>query len=151
MIKTTTRTIYFIPYSAKVGRKVDTDSPPTASIDTKHCILRFGRRTLQKLNMDGKFVRFFFDPDKNILGWQIQDRPMGLDEAKSWKLTKMNRSGVATFWVTGILQKFRGLTKDSYLGLEIKRYVVTNQSVIEKGQTYYYVQVQVGKDDSQDE
>lgn len=140
MIKTTTRTIHFIPYDPKKGRTKDTEEAPTCTVSAKFGLISFSKKAVDQLQMDGKLVRFFFDSTKKIVGWQVQSKSMELAATKNWKLVKANKTGMAQFSINGILKSFIGLTKDSYKKLEIKKYVVT-QGVLEKGQQYYYVKV----------
>lgn len=142
MIKTTTRTIYFVPYVPVKGKPKDTEAPPTATVSKKYGHIQFGKRAIRSLQMEGRFIKFFYDSAKNTIGWQIRSEAMSLGEAKVWKLVKLNKAGNASFSIVGIINSFRGLTKDNYKKLEIKKYVVTNQSILEKGQQYFYVKVQ---------
>lgn len=143
MIQQTHRTIHFTEYIPIRGREKDIDSPPLVHIDVKHNIIKFNARTLAILGMDGKFISFYMEPTKMIVGWSIRE---GLSEEmlkmKKFRLVKSHKdSGVWTTSINGIMKAFNGrVSKDNYKKLEVKKYIET-EGVLEKGTVYYYVQL----------
>lgn len=142
MIVETKRKIHFSEYIPKKGRQKDTDAPSVVTVSRVHKNIRFPNRTLIKLGMEAKFVSFYYEATKKIIGWVICDNLSEKQLAlKKYRLVKPNaKSHQWTTSVAGIIEAFNGrLTKDTYK-CEVNKYV-EQEGVIEKGTIYYYVQL----------
>lgn len=145
MIQEVNKQIHFQSYVPVKGRKKDTDAPPTATVNKRLGKITFGSRTLAKLKMHDKFIAFYYEPTKKIVGWQIKDRLEHGELAgkhSSWKLVKTYGRGLGFYSVQikGILDTMVGLGKDIYKNLEVKRYV-EKEGILERGSVYYFVEV----------
>lgn len=142
MIQQVKRQIYFQPYTPTKGRRKNTDAPPTVTIYKKLGKIVFSRQTVSTLGMDQRFIAFYFDPTKKIIGWRIKDTLQNgetIGRSCKWKLVKTNVNGVYVTTITGIMSAFNGsLTQDIYKALEIKKYVET-EGILERGTVYYFV------------
>ena len=148
-IKETTRKIHFRPYISGKGRPTDVDPAPTANVSRKHGTITISKGAVLQMNMGGKFVKIFYEPTKKIIGWQIREGGMELEEAKSWKLCTPNpKTGVVVLSIRKLLAEFKGLSEDSYPGLPVQRYREMGQLDQYSGQVFYYVEVK--KDESAD-
>lgn len=144
MITEVKRQIYFQPYVPLKGRKKDIDAPPVVTIDTKYNKIVFPARTLSILGLENKFIAFYFEPTRKIIGWRIKDN-LGAGELlgrkAKWKLVKINTNGNWTCIIKGIIDNFGvSLKQEKYKNLEIKKYV-EQEGVIDKGTTYYFVEL----------
>ena len=141
MIQETHHKIYFTEYTPTQGREKDTDSPPTVRLTIKDSSISFCQRTLIKLQLDGKFIKFFYEPVKKIIGWTIHNTLSDGELAtKKYRLVKCSSVGSYNTTIMGILRMFSSnFSKNSYK-LEVKKYV-ENQDILSKGDTYYYVQI----------
>lgn len=142
MIQEVKRKIHFTSYVPEKGREKDTDNPPTVSIAIKPASIRFGPRTIAILAMEGKFISFYYEATKKIVGWTLHT---ALDEAQiksaKYRLVKVNpATNSYTTTIQGILNQIKGLTKESYKNLEIKKYV-EQEGILSKGDVYYFVQL----------
>ena len=145
MIQEVRKSIAFSPYVPKAGRPKDEDPAPTVNLDAKRGRLVFGAKALRKMNMVNKFVAFYYEPTRKIIGWKVSsvlEPGEKVGKNSKWSLVKPYGKG-SGFWVggvKGIVAEFRGLKSSNYKGLEVKKYIET-ASVLDKGTTLYFVEV----------
>lgn len=142
MIEQTHRKIHFSEYIPERGREKDTDAPPVVTITIKAGTIKFPKRSVIVLGMEGKFISFYYEATKKIVGWVLKDK---LDDkllhSKKYRLVKVGKSGGWTTTIQGILRAFNGrLTEESYKKLEVKKYIEID-GVLERGTIYYYVEL----------
>lgn len=140
-IKETIRKIHFRSYSAVKGKPVDNDPAPTVIVSRKYNTLTFSKGCITATQMSGKFVKLFYEPTKKIIGWQAREGTFNQEELKQWRLCKPAKNGIWVMGVKGILDQFAGLNKDSYHGLEVKRYREMGKLEAFSGETFHYVEV----------
>lgn len=140
MIKETTKKIYFISFDGKKGRgaKDPTELAPTVGVSTKHKKIVFGKVALREMGMAHKWVRFYIDPSKNIIGWRIRDK-VEQSEMKVWKLCKPHAStGVWSMSIVKLLNEFGTLKQEKY-SPEIQKY--RDVGAMGTGDVYYFIQL----------
>jgi len=150
MIQEVRKSIAFKDYVPKRGRDKDEDPAPTVTIDRKRGRITFNTKVLNKLSMANKFIAFYFEPTRKIIGWKVVNQlPPGVKAGPyaKWRYCKPYGKGAANgkgFWITsikGILEEFNGsLKSDTYKDLEVKKYIET-ASVLDRGQVTYFVEV----------
>ena len=139
MIETTHKAFQFIPYQRRSGRVKDTSKAPTVLVSKKYKNITFNRACVEELKMQGQFIRFFYEPVKKIVAWKLDVKFSG-DDNKGWKLVVVRKNGSVIFSIGSMIRDFNGsLTQDSYR-LDVRKNVVT-QGLMDKGDTYYYVEV----------
>lgn len=146
MIQEVRKSIHFIPYVAKGGRTKDDNPAPTVTLDKKRGRITFGFKALEQLGMINKFVAFYYEPTRKIIGWKVKDK---LEEGQKvgkyskWKLVKPFGKGKG-FWVggvKGIIKELNGgLKQDVYKNVEVKKYIET-ASVLDKGQIFFFIEL----------
>lgn len=146
MIQEVRKSIHFSPYIPSVGRKKDEEPAPTVSVDGVKGRISFGAKTLKKLGMIDKFVCFYYEPTRKIIGWRVRDKlDVGQLYGKNekWKLVKTFGKGTG-FWITGvkgIVEEFKGFKRDgNYKKLEVLKYIET-ASILDKNEVTYFVEV----------
>ena len=141
MIKQTFRQINFLSFIPGRKKKENGDRPPTVSVSKKFGNIKFPNRTCSMLGLTGNFIALFYEPHRKIIGWRIFTRTNDIRDLKVYKLVKPNqKSGVFSVSIKPMLNEMRGLNSNSYPKLEVKKYV--DQTMLNKGDTYYYVQLQ---------
>lgn len=141
-IEETKRKIHFRPFVQTKGRPVDTEPPPTVNVSKKFGTITFSKGAVKQTNMADKFVKLFYEPTKKVIGWQVGEKGMGLEEVKSWKLCTPNpKTGTWSLGAKKLLSEFSGLTKDSYLNLPVQKYREMGALDQYSGQTFYFVEV----------
>lgn len=131
------RKLYLVAADSTSSRHRETKSP-TAIVSRKYGTITFGRAALTAMSANGSFIKFYYDSSHNVIAWRFTSRLDGADlKDKTWKMIKQGPSGTATLGIKRILNQFKGIDKESYPGLTIKKYT-ENQSLIEGG-TYYFV------------
>lgn len=141
----TKRKIHFIPFTSSKGKKKSqfADSP-TMTLSVKFKMLHFSNSLVNELDLEGKFIKLFFEPTKKIIGFQVRKSVNG-DNLKDWKLVKRyaGRKGTIAAYkcaVGGIINEFNGtLHKDSYKELPVCRYV--ERQGLDAGNEYFYIQI----------
>ena len=89
MIKETKRKINFITFVPHRGRTKDTSKPAHVTVNAKYGTLKFGKKAIDELEMKDMFVKFFYEPSKSIIGWQIvSDLSQPQLMSKEYKLVK---------------------------------------------------------------
>lgn len=142
MIKETTKKIHFIPYTPTKGKEPDTDLPPVATVNRKFGYMTFGSKAIAKMGAEGMFIKFYFEPVKKIVGWQLR-KEVNQAEMKSWKLVKAHPKSKSYKATIGkLLAQFDGrLTKESYQDLPIQKYREINPLSEYKNEVFYFVEL----------
>lgn len=144
MIQEVKKQIHFQAYIPRGGPRKDLDAPPTVTIIKKNGRIDFPARTLSKLGMEEKFISFYFEPTRKIIGWQIKSslsEGQKVGRASRWKFVKPTSNGNYHTTIKGIIDSFNGsLTKDKYKKIEIKKYI-EQEGILEKGTVYYFVEL----------
>lgn len=141
MIQETQRKIHFTPFELKRGREKDTSPVPTLTLNTETGGLVFSKSLMTELSLEGKFVKFFYEPVKRIIGFQI--RHVVTDgELKTWKLVKSSgNTGIWKVSIGRLLHQFNSVpTKKLYSLMPVKKYI-EKDAIFGKGEVYYYVQL----------
>lgn len=135
-IQETKRKINFIPFTVKKGRDKDTSPAPTMTLNQGK--LRFSKSLITELDLNGKFVRFFYEPSRNIVGFRVEEQ-INQEVMKDWKMVRQSSNGNWTVTITKILAFFhRGLESKSFEKMPVKKYVEMT-SMLDRGETFYYV------------
>lgn len=141
MIKETTKKIHFTPYTIAKGRSVDTDPAPVATVNKKFGYLSFGGKAITEMDMDGKFIKFYFEPVKRIIGWQLRTE-VKHEDMKSWKLIKQLPNKTWKVSVRKLLEQFNGrLTRESYSNTPVQKYREINPLSEYKNEVFYFVEL----------
>lgn len=140
-IKETTKKIHFMPYVAKKGREKDTDPAPTVTVNRKYNYILFSKSAIKEMGLDGKFLHFYFEPIKKIIGWQVRETIQQSD-MKAWRLVKAPKAGNWKTTIKKMLDEFNGrLTKVSYEALPVQRYREINPLSEYKNQVFYFIEL----------
>lgn len=142
MITETHRKINFVSFSPGKKKKEET-LMLIASVDVKYGGLKIPRTTCEELGMIGKLIRFSYEPERKIIGWQILKDSVGLEKLKSLKVCKISPAGTFHVSIRPMLNSMIGLETKTYGKLEIKKYI--EKDLLEKGETYYYIQIKNGE------
>jgi hypothetical protein len=151
MIKETKRKIHFITYIPTKGRPKDESKPPYASVSKKYGVLKFGKKAINALEMDKKFIKLFYEPVKKIIGWQITNHlNEGQLKSKEWRPITPNKiNGTAVISIKPIIDMFNGsLTEDSYK-CEIFKYR-EQSDILSRGDVTYFVKVGKAYDENEE-
>lgn len=142
MIKETTNKINFLAYNPKKGRIKDTSRPPTVTLFVDKGKIQFNRYAVEQMHMQGKFVRFFYEPVKKVIGWKVTDQ-VNQNEMKQWKVCKTHNNGVWQVSVKRMLELFqtgrKGLAP-TYRDMVVKKYRNTELMAL-PNDTYFYVEM----------
>jgi hypothetical protein len=138
--------LHLIGFDIKKGRDVDESPAPTVTITSGS--IRFGRRAIDALQMNGKFVRFFYAQGQNIIGFQMKEKAMlgAMNELKGddrWKMVNQNgKTGLWTVSVRKLMDQYfdKGMVDKMYSDLPIQKYT-ERQSTINKGETWYIIEI----------
>ncbi len=146
MIKETTKKLHLLPYHPKRGRLKDTSDAPTITIFGKVGRIQFGRDAVEQMSMEGKFVKFYFDPIKRIVAWKITDK-VDQREMKLWKVCRLHVNGVWQLTLKKMFMEFQGSDKllDKYKNLPIQKYRNVEMMAL-PNETYYFVQLKETKE-----
>lgn len=140
-IKETSKKIHFIPFTGGRGREVDDSPAPTITINRKNFTVLFSTGAVREMGLDGKFIRFYFEPIKKVIGWQVRDI-VKQNEMKVWKLVKASKVGGWQCSIGKLLKQFDGrLKKELYKGVPIQKYREANSLSEYNGQVFYFVEL----------
>ncbi len=139
-IEETRKKIHFTPFDIKKGRAVDESPAPTMTLTAGS--LRFNKSLTTELNLNGKFVKLYSDPIKNVIGFQIGTEVIDHPDLKGWKLVNANPdTGMWTVSIRKMLeQQFGEKTAEKKYGkLPVRKYVEANG--MDRGMTIYFVEL----------
>lgn len=139
MIEETKKKIHFFAYSPLKGKARDTSDAPTVSINQKYSRITFGRGAIQELQMENKFIRFYYEPVKKIIGWQMRSN-VSQSEMKNWKVVKVREDGMWFCTFKKLLDTMR-LRKNVYLSIPIQKYREINPLSEYKDQIFYFIEM----------
>lgn len=137
MIEETKKKIHFVAFVP--GQEIK-EKPITAIVSTKNNGITIGAKAIKEMGMAGKFVRFYYDAGKKIVGWQMRDS-VEQSEMDLWKLCQPNTSGTWTAGIGKILRTMSLKEETSYPALEIKKYRENGKLENHSGKTFYFVEV----------
>lgn len=142
MIKETTNKIHWVPFSATKGREADTSPAPTATVNKKFGYITFASGAIAEMGADGMFIKFYFEPVKKIIGWQLR-KQVQQSEMKSWKLgTPHHKLRNFKVGIGKLLKQFDGrITKEAYADLPIQKYREINPLSEYKNEVFYFVEL----------
>ncbi len=142
MIKETTKKIHFIAYESKRGRSKDVNDAPTMTLFVDKGMLQFSRYAIESMQMNNRFVRFFYDPTKKIIGWKVEDT-VDQSEMKLWRMCKTHKNGMWQVSIKRMLDMFqlgrKGLAK-VYRDMPVMKYRDIGLMTA-PNDTYFYVEV----------
>ncbi len=149
MIKETTRKINFLAYNPKKGRQKDERQAPTVNVFADAGRIQFGRYALEQMAMEGKFVRFYYEPIKKIIGWKVCNEVINQKEMKLWKVCNSHSNGVWQVSIKKMLEQFQGKEHLAvkYKNVQVKKYRETGIMSL-PNDTYYYVVLQEEEEDN---
>jgi len=111
-------------YHAYTPAKVSIIKSIATVKDRKHSIfnLRFASETVKLYDLEDKFIKFYIDKEKRVLGWTLIEGDTTLtDLSHAHKLKKNQKSGSVIIGI-GKLLKAAGLNiQESLKGLEVKK------------------------------
>lgn len=141
-IAETRKKLHFVPFDIKKGRDVDTSPAPT--INVKEGALRFSKALITELNLNGKFVKFYYDGIKNVIGFQYKTTA-ALQSMKdgTWKMVNQNpKNGCWTVSVRKMMNSQFGekQAKKNYGALPVIRYR-EGSDIMDRGDVYYFVEL----------
>ena len=132
------KTFNFIPeMQFPDTRSKEKDPVVTATITTAKNLI-FSKGAIDSLDLNGKTIKLFADPQKKAIAWAEPDGGfLGIQEIKGHHRLKANKSGTITLGVARLLASM-GITDvtESYKKLKIQKWY----DQMEK-QTYYYIVV----------
>lgn len=139
MIEETKRKIHFTAFDIKKGRSKDTSAVPTMAIYQGS--LRFNKSVIDELSLDGKFVRFYYDPTKQIIGFQVKHE-IAQTQMRTWKMARQNKT--SGLWSVSIKKLLRELGEETesknYYSMPVHKYVEQSE-MMNRGEVYYYVRL----------
>ncbi len=143
-IQETKRKIHFNFFDLTRGKMKDTSPAPTVSLDKGK--LRFNRSVIDELVLDGKFVAFYYDPIRSIVGFRVREQ-IDQREMKTWKLVRQNKTNKCwTVQIGKLLAAIDSKELDkTYRNLPVKKYV-EQSDVLARGDVYYYFKLQQNED-----
>jgi len=115
----------------------------TATI--KNGVIRFPKPVTTELQMSGKFIKFYYDQAKKIVGFKLRDT-VNIEEMKGpgrWKLIKVNITShnyaisIKKLLYTQFGEKY---AEREYKKLELQRYREMSD-VMSKGDVFYFVEL----------
>lgn len=142
MIKETTNKINFIAYRPTRGRAKNVNDAPTITLFVSKGKIQFNRYALEQMQMQGKFVRFFYEPVKKVIGWKVESQ-VSQNDMKLWRVCRTHENGVWLVSVQKMLDLFqlgrKGLAP-TYRNMEVKKY--RNVEMLSApNDTYFYVEL----------
>lgn len=141
-IKETSKKIHLLPYYPKKGRVKDTSAVPTVNVFAHAGRLQFSRYAIDEMHMQGKWVRFFYDPVKKIIAWKVQDQ-IEQGEMKIWRQCRMHKNGIWPVSIKRLLDEFqtgrKGLA-EKYKAIPVQKYRETG-IMSKPNDTYYFVEL----------
>lgn len=142
MIKETTRKLNLISYVPQRGKPKDTEKPPMLSLNTKFGNLVFGAKAIRALDMEGKWMKLFYEPTRRIIAWRLTDKLENEEiQSKEYRLVKPNpKSGVLIVSIQGILKSFVNVKENFTYKCEIKRYREMSD-LMNRGEIFHFVQL----------
>lgn len=139
-IPETRKKMHFVPFDIKRGRSKDNSPTPTITISKG--LLRFNKSLMVELALEGKFVKFFFDPLKKVIGFKMVDL-LDQRDMKNWKLVRGTKmGGVWSVSIKRMLEANFGesTAKKVYPMLPVQKYIESSD-IMERGQQYYFVEI----------
>lgn len=94
------------------------------------------------MGADGMFIKFYFEPIKKIIGWQLR-KQIAQNEMKAWKLVKPHEKAKNyKASISKMIKQFHGrLTKEAYSELPIQKYREINPLSEYKNEVFYFVEL----------
>lgn len=142
MITETKTKIHFRAFTPRKGRVHDTKKPPTVTLFSETGRMQFNRYAVEQMQMKGKFVRFFYEPVKKVIGWKVVSE-INQNEMKLWKVCRVHKNGVWQVSIRQMLNLFqlgrRGLAP-VYRNMVVKKYRET-ELLSAPNDTYFYVEL----------
>ncbi len=142
-IEETRKKIHFVPFDINKGRDVDTSDAPT--IKLTEGLLRFTKGLITELGLNGKFVRFFYDPIKKVVGFQVREEVelRALKGEGKWKMVRQNETNGS--WTVSIRKMLAAnfgskVAEKKYPLAPIKKYIEMTD-IMTKGQVYYFFEI----------
>lgn len=145
MIKETKKKIKFLEFRPSGGRPNNKSGTPTTTLFSERGTLQFNRYAVDQMKMSGSFVRFFYEPAKRVIGWQVSTT---YDERnpKLWKKCKTHKNGMWVVAIKKLLDRFTVGNKalaTVYRDMPVMKYTEQKQAV--GGgvytSTFYYVEL----------
>lgn len=140
-IEETRKKITFVPFEIKKGREVDTSPAPT--VTTKNGALRFSKKYIDEQSLNHQFVKFFYDPIKNVVGWQVKKQVSLEAVGKTWKM--VNQNAKTGFWSVSIGKMLAIMDakhpEREWHKLPVQKHVEANG--MDKGTVTYFVELVV--------
>lgn len=140
-IKETTNKINFIAYDPKKGRVKDMSEPPRVTVFVEDGKMQFPRYAIEHMNMNGKFVRFFYEPVDKVIGWKVESEVTHSD-MKQWRVCRTYQNGVWTVSVKKLLDLFqnRKALAPVYRNAIVKKYREIGL-MAKPNDTYFYIKL----------
>lgn len=139
VIEETRKKIHFVPFEIKKGRSVDTSPAPTVTLVKG--ALRFNKNFITEIGLNGKFVKFFYDPIKKVVGWQVKTEVNLAVVGKTWKM--VNANATLGSWTVNIGKMLDLLdskaSQKAYYKLPVMKYVEANG--MDRGTVYYFIEL----------
>lgn len=137
-IKESKKKIHFVPFEQARGAMASNTPAPTVSV--KKGVLFFSQKLIEELQLNGKFVRLFYDPLKKIIGFQIREQILQT-EMKTWKLVRQNKQ--IKIWKISIRKMLAEIgpqcVEKKYSRLPVKKYISTEP--MSRGEVYYFFEI----------
>lgn len=104
----------------KIGRK----SQESVSVNVKWGHIMFSNEYVKNRGLDGKYIKFYVDVEKNALAWRVFTNSDGLEELKGHRRVTKYRSGDYFHYILSIapILKSMNLKKEAYRGLKVRKY-----------------------------
>lgn len=136
-IEETKRKIHFTSFEPFINRKEKNE----LTVGMTNGSLRLTKALITELDLNGKFIKFYYDPQRKIVGFRIEEE---IDQRvmKDWKIVKSNTTnGNWTVSIGKLLLNIPGgFSEKKYKNLPVKKYVEKDDA-IGRGMTYYYFEL----------
>lgn len=140
-ISETRKKLHFVPFDIKKGRDVDNTPAPTITVTQGS--LRFSKALITELGLSGKFVKFYYDAIKNVIGFQFKDEA-ALQSMKdgTWKLVTQSMNGNWTVSVKKMMKANFGekQASKSYGQLPVQRYR-EGSDIMDRGEVFHFIEL----------
>lgn len=136
-----------------IVRGRDKDTSPAPTITFARGKLLFSKGLVRELDLNTKFIKFYYDPVKLVIAFQVKDQlPFeNLKGAGRWRKVTVSRFGNWTVSLTKMVSKTFGeefLTK-LIQHIPVQKYREQND-IINRGEVYYFIELNNHESDVQD-
>jgi len=140
-IEETRKKIHFTAYNPDAPSPVKKEKAPTVVVNRKYNKILFGKKAMAEMDMEGKFIRLYYEPTRKIIGWQLREK-VEQHEMKTWKLVRANEQTLSyAIGIKKMLDDMGGrLTAEAYK-VPIQKYREMATLDPHSGEIFYFVEL----------